>query len=118
MNYEMKHVAVLRDGKLLQIMAPTLCNIYYIIDETDLRLTHVMAEDQSVNIKTLLTSSSVSRSDLSSFVMSLFQYGQGVSWVGSLCSFFYVVVLCLAWYGSQSLTACTQVLLFTLSDEY
>ena len=45
----------------------------------------------------------LSRSDLSSFVMSLFYYGQGVSWVGCLCTFFYdLVFLCLAWYGSQS----------------
>ena len=32
-----------------------------------------------------------------------FKYGQGVSWVGCLCSFFYDLgFLCLAWYGSQS----------------
>ena len=33
----------------------------------------------------------MSCSDLSSFVMSLFYYGQGVSWVGCLCSVYYVV---------------------------
>ena len=41
----------------------------------------------------------LSRSDLSSFLLSLFKYGQGVSWGGQSVCF---SMLCSAKYGSQS----------------
>ena len=49
----------------------------------------------------------LSRSDLSSFFMSLFWFGQGVNWVGhsmffSLFCSVCCISMCLAWYGSQS----------------
>ena len=44
--------------------------------------------------------------DLRELFMSLFWFGQGVIWVGILCSFFYVLYFfVLAGYGSQSGTA-------------
>jgi hypothetical protein len=45
----------------------------------------------------------MSRPDLRQLFMSPFWFGQGVIWVGILCSFFYFFVL--AGYGSQSGTA-------------
>ena len=48
----------------------------------------------------------MSRPDLRELFMSLFRFGQGVIWVGILCSFFYVLYFfVLAEYGSQSGTA-------------
>jgi hypothetical protein len=53
----------------------------------------------------------LSRPDLSSFFMSLFWFGQGVSWGGHSL---FCTSMCLAWYGSQSEVAVNQPFLGSL----
>ena len=71
---------------------------------TQITQTHKELENKS-NFDKLpyLLGETLSRPDLSSFIMALFLFGQGVSWGGHsmFCSMF-CTYMCLAWYGSQS----------------